>query len=324
MANDTKPERLEVVPVALFVYKRASELIRTLDGLRGNDIPLLVVYSDGPKSSEDAAAVGEVRKVIRRIDWCETRVFERPQNLGLGRSLRAGITEILEGYDRIIVFEDDIVCIPGTYKYLCDALHHFDTCDQVMSVAAWTYPSLRPGVPEHEGYFDGRFACWGWGTWKRAWQGMDVDAETLLKECRRQRKNVDRHGSDLAPSAEQELAKNTWAIRFTLLHILRGGLCFHPPYSLVQNIGFGPEASNTQNTSVWTNVAVSAPGAPVFSAPPRPVAETDGVAELWRKALGVPERRSLGMRLRVAKWRLQLQFQTAMKRHLHKNDKAGA
>ena len=59
-----------VVPVVLFVYKRTDVLSRTLESLRRDNIPRLIVFSDGAKNDGDAAGVQNVRQLIFGIDWC--------------------------------------------------------------------------------------------------------------------------------------------------------------------------------------------------------------------------------------------------------------
>ena len=80
------------------------------------------MFLDGPKSDMESAQVADVRILARSVDWCKTRLVERENNLGLGRSILAGMTEIFREFDRAIILEDDIVPIPGTYGYLCNAL----------------------------------------------------------------------------------------------------------------------------------------------------------------------------------------------------------
>ena len=87
------------IPVILFAYARPVHLGRTLACLRENRVPLLHVFSDGPKGGHDAAAVAEVRAMLRTIDRCECRVVERPANLGLGRNVLAGVSEVAEQHD---------------------------------------------------------------------------------------------------------------------------------------------------------------------------------------------------------------------------------
>jgi hypothetical protein len=238
------------IPVALFAYARPETLQRTLSSLRANQVPIIHAFSDGPRSSEQAAEVEIVRAMLRSIDWADVRITERTENLGLGRSIIAGVTELLRTYDSLIVFEDDLVCVPGTYHYLCAALEAYASRERVMSITGWTHPRITPARVQNLPYFDGRAECWVWGTWSRAWRGMDRDARTLMRECQERGIDVRKYGDDLPAMAEIELDRNIWAVRFLYWHILQRGLCLRPPWSMVDHIGFGDIATNATE-EIW-------------------------------------------------------------------------
>lgn len=239
--------RVKPIPVLLFVYKRRNALEQVLSGLRANGVPLLLVFSDGPKGLQDRNAVEDVRDAVRKIDWCKTEIVEREENLGLGVSVRAGVTEALSKYDRVIVFEDDVVATPGTYAYLCAALDRYADDDKVMSVAAWTPYELEKAHGNDAPFFSGRFFCWGWGTWRRAWNRMNCPALCTMWKCIASLRNPWRYGTDLPGQALREGRDHLWMVRFAMTHILHDGLCLMPPRSMVTNIGFESNATNTGN-----------------------------------------------------------------------------
>jgi hypothetical protein len=112
------------VPVVLFAYARPLHLARALACLRENGVPLIFAFADGAKGAADAVAVAESRALLHTVDWCEMRVVEREKNLGLGRNVLAGVTGVAAHYDAFIVWEDDLVCVPGTYGWMCAARRH--------------------------------------------------------------------------------------------------------------------------------------------------------------------------------------------------------
>jgi hypothetical protein len=278
------PEAMTQIPVLLFVYARPDHMRRTLESLRDNQVPLIYAYSDGPRTPDKAQAVGEVREMLRAVDWCEIVLSEREENLGLGRSILAGVKEALEKHEAVIVFEDDLVCVPGTYAYLCAALEHYKNEPSVMSVTGWTHPLVTPKDIDVLPYFDGRAECWVWGTWARAWRGMDQDAETMMRQCEANGIDVYRYGADLPVMAEMEQRKNIWAVRFLYWHILNRGLCLRPPWSLVEHIGWDALATNMASSGQWASEPLKA-CPPIPEEWPRPV-ENPECARLWRKSVG--------------------------------------
>lgn len=91
------------IPVVLFAYNRPQHVCRTLSCLQKNHVPLIYAFSDGPRSSADRPLVEEVRSVLRAVDWCEVKSVERSENLGLGRSILTGVTEIFQRHEAAVV-----------------------------------------------------------------------------------------------------------------------------------------------------------------------------------------------------------------------------
>jgi hypothetical protein len=247
-------------------------------------VPLIYAFSDGPGDPGKVPAVARVRQMLRAIDWCEVVLCEREINLGLGRSILTGVTEVLDEHEAAIIVEDDLVCVPGTYDYLGGALEQYRDDHRVMSVAGWTHPSVTPSDIADMPYFDGRAECWVWGTWTRAWQGMKEDAKTLRQKCQAKGIDIYRYGADLPAMAEIELERNIWAVRFLYWHILNRGLCLRPPWSMVKHIGFDAEATNAVSES-WLWNSPLEPSPPIPARWPAPV-EHPACPGLWQAAFG--------------------------------------
>ena len=207
-----------MIPVVLFVYCRVDMLEQTLAGLRANAVPKLIVYSDGPKTSMDAESVSKVRECISKIDWCDVEKHYSDTNKGLGKSILSGVSEVLSRYESCIVFEDDLVSVPGMYKWLCAALERYKDDKRVYSVTAWTNGAITPKNIGESPFFNGRADSLAWGTWRRAWHGMEE--ETALEKMSKAVANGHNpyfYGGDLPYTAKVEERRNLWAGRF----------CFH-------------------------------------------------------------------------------------------------
>ena len=278
----------ERIPVALFAYNRPEALGELLACLQRDRVPLIYAFSDGARNPAHAAGVAEVRTLLRTVSWCEVVLVERRTNLGLGKSLVLGVTEVLDKHDSVIVFEDDLVCVPGTYAYFCAALRHYRDAPAVMSLTGWTHPRITPKDVGENPYLDGRAECWSWATWRRAWTGMEAtDALTLIKECRAKEIWPRKYGDDLPKMAEVEHRQNIWAVRWLYWHIVRGGLCLRPPHSLVEHKGIDNLATNVgADNAGWQNPPLQ-PCPPIPSTWPPPV-EHPMCVKLWRKACKDP------------------------------------
>ena len=272
---------MQTIPIVLFAYARPDHLRRTLACLRDNRVPLIFAFSDGPRTPDKLAMVEQVRKILRGIDWCELVLREREENWGLGRSILAGVTEVLAEHESCLVFEDDLICVPGTYDYLCAALHNYREDHQVMSVTGWNHPRVTPTRVGNQPYFDGRAESLVWGTWARAWAGMnDRTAKDMMLAAEGHGVNRNTYGSDLPLMAETELSRNIWAVRLLYHHIVQDGLCLRPPWSLVEHIGFDTLATNATNADKWANPPLR-PCPPIPSVWPEPMEHSE-CASLWR------------------------------------------
>jgi hypothetical protein len=272
------------MPVVLFAYARPDLLERTLECLRKNGVPLIYAYSDGPRTPTVKNEVHSVRDILRAIDWCDVRLVERPSNLGLGISIRQGVTEVLQRHTGAIVFEDDLICARGTYQYLVSAMRHYENNPRVMSVTGWTHPRITPCHPRGSPYFDGRAECLVWGTWSRAWQEMRGDATSMMRAAQARGRDIYRYGADLPEMAAHERRRNIWAVSFLYSHILHGGLCLRPPYSLVDHIGFDSRATNSPDGRQWS-IGQLPQSAPVIDRWPSPVEHPD-CPLLWQQEFG--------------------------------------
>jgi hypothetical protein len=274
------------IPVALFCYDRPELLRRVLAGLQADRVPVLHVFSDAPASPERRESVEAVRAIIKSVDWCEVTLVERADNLGLGVSILAGVTSVLETAQAVIVFEDDLACVPGTYDYLCAALQQYRDKERVLSVTGWTHPDVTPPDVGAQPYFDGRAECWVWGTWARAWHGMNQQnaSDILHKICRR---GMDPYfyGADLVSMASEEKRRNIWAVRWLYWHQLKSGFCLRPPWSMVEHIGAGQEATNVKREDSWVQPGELREAPTIPDVWPEPVEHPD-CAALWRTQCG--------------------------------------
>ena len=245
-------------PVVVFAYARRDHLQRTIDSLRSSPEAAsteLHVYCDGPRSPRDSDKVAAVRDYVRSIDgFASVRHVFRDSNLGLARSIVAGVTELVGRHDRVIVVEDDLLLSPHFLRYMNDALECYRHDERVASVHAYCYPI---DAPLADTFFLRGADCWGWATWARAWRHFNGDGRLLLDQLRARRltRAFDLDGSHgfTAMLEDQVAGRNdSWAIRWHASCFLADMLTLYPGRSLVENIGNDASGTHCADTDSFS------------------------------------------------------------------------
>ena len=247
---------MTLTPIALFVYKRPHHTRKALESLMANaefsDSPLYV-FCDGAKRKKDIPLVQATRELIRSYELDNATIIEREENMGLANSIITGVTELCNKYGRVIVVEDDLYLSPYFLKYMNTALDTYEEYDEVMHISGYMFPA-RGQLPDT--FFYRATSCWGWGTWKRAWDKFEPDVHTLLAgfKNRKKRREFDIQGSMkyYRMLILQAIGmSDSWAIRWYASVFLNNGLCLHPGRSMVNNIGHDDSGVHSDCTNVY-------------------------------------------------------------------------
>jgi hypothetical protein len=226
------------------------ESLRLNAGTQGSPIH---VFCDGARSPADAAEVARTRKIVRELAPEGAEVVERDANLGLARSIIAGVSMLADRYGRVVVLEDDLVLSPLALEYFNAALERYRDEQRVMHVSGYMYP-VKATLPES--FFYREATCWGWATWARAWKYFEPDGKKIRAfiEERNLRREFDAQGSmSFFKMLEQQIGGqiDSWAIRWYGSMRMRDGLALHPGHSLVQNKGYDGSGEHSIRSDVF-------------------------------------------------------------------------
>lgn len=232
---------MKYAPIALFTYSRADHTRDAVESLLNNKEAAesdLYIFSDGPKTEAKREAVEENRKYIHSITGFKSiHIVEREKNWGLANSLIAGITDVINQYGRVIVVEDDLVLSPYFLKFMNEALEKYADDDRVGTISAYL-PPLKEKLPDT--FFLMYFKCWGWATWKRAWELLEKDPKPLLRGLRFRKKKFD-VGGGVGNYGNLYCQKvglvDSWYVRYYASLFLKGKLSLYPGHSLASNSG---------------------------------------------------------------------------------------
>jgi len=232
-----------LAPIALFVYNRPEHTRRTISYLQKNQLAeetRLFIFSDGPKTDADKAKVEEVRQMAKEVTGFKSvKVITRKENLGLANSIISGVTKLVNEYDKVIVFEDDLLSSPYTLQYFNEALTRYANEDKVMHIGAYMYDLKDKDLPET--FFYRAASSWGWATWARAWKHFEPDIDKLTEQFSKPgilKFSIEGTMNFWKQMREFKAGKNnSWAIRWYASIFLQDGLTLNPAQSLINNIG---------------------------------------------------------------------------------------
>ncbi len=246
-----------LAPIALFVYNRPDHARRTISYLKKNllaEDSRLFVFSDGAKTPDDQAKVNEVRTLIKQTDGFKSvRIIESKLNQGLANAIIAGVSQLVQEYGKVIVFEDDLLSSPFTLSYFNDALRRYMHQEKVMHIGAYMYPLPDKNLPQT--FFYRAATSWGWATWGRAWKNFNPDIDDLTGQFSKQQiKQFSIEGTMNFWKQMQEFKagkNNSWAIRWYASVFLAGGLTLNPSKSFIHNIGHDGSGVHSNKEDIY-------------------------------------------------------------------------
>ena len=238
----------QLAPIVIFAFNRPMALTRMIESLKKNDLfndSDIFVYVDGARNPQEQKKVNQVIDIAKSLT---TNVFASNENKGLGPSVIHGISEIINRYGKIIVLEDDLILMPGFLTYMNQALNRYESDERIFSVCGYGLRINRPKEYKGDVYLNNRSSSWGWGTWKDRWNSVDWDVKDWdqLTRNHTMQRAFNKGGSDMYGMLKDymEGRNKSWAIRFCYSQFKNKMYSVHPFHSLVDNEGFGLEATN--------------------------------------------------------------------------------
>jgi hypothetical protein len=239
-------------PVALHIFNRPDHTVRVLDVLREVKPRLLIVHADGPRPH----VVGEVEKcqqvraLIDTIDWdCEVIRNFSTSNLGSFTRNSTGLNFTFRRVEEAIILEDDCLPHPSFFQF-CEELLELYRHDSRISVIGG-FSNLKRRDANYS-YFFSRYAMtWGWATWRRTWNLVDLAMRSWpdLKESGLNgiipERWIRREWLKLFNAIYDGKMRNAWDYQLQLASWTNNMLSVVPNVSLIQNIGYGLDATHT-------------------------------------------------------------------------------
>ena len=191
------------------------------------------------------------RAIIDGVDWpCEVLRNFAETNMGCGKRVASGLDWAFRLVDEAIILEDDCLPDPSFFRYCAELLERYRADERIMMISGDNFQNGASRTPDSY-YFSQFPRCWGWATWRRAWQLYDF---TMPEWPQR------REMRWLKPFARNSALErywaqcfddvmsgkiDTWDYQWMYCVFAHRGLSIVPNVNLVTNIGFSNTATHT-------------------------------------------------------------------------------
>jgi hypothetical protein len=243
-------------PVAFFIFNRPETTARVFEVIRQAKPPVLFVVADGARVGRN----GEIekctatREIVDRVDWdCEVKTNYSDVNLGAGKRVSSGLDWVFQEVEEAIILEDDCLPHPTFFQFCEELLEYYRHDTRIMSIAGTNFQRGRK-YSDASYYFSHHIHNWGWASWRRAWKYYDFnmtkwpqirDAK-LLNSVLENKDSVIYWTSIFDRMYKGQLAVDTWDYQWMLTCLSQNNLSILPEVNLISNIGFGVDATHTQ------------------------------------------------------------------------------
>ena len=250
-------KRRDYAPIVIFGFNRLEPLKACVEALLANSEAKdtdLFVFVDGPREGnpDEAKKVAKVRDYAASITgFLSLHTYFSDVNKKLGPSIIAGVSKVLDQYERAIVMEDDLVCGKNYLSFMNQCLDYYENKENVFSVCGYSNAVKTPANYPYDAYFCPRSASTGWATWRDRWQSVDWQLDDWTAVKRNARAFNHWGGSDCYSMLRgwKEGINQSWAIRFCYSQFVQNRLSVFPTTSHILNIGFNGEGTNCKKWS---------------------------------------------------------------------------
>jgi hypothetical protein len=244
--------------VLFLVFNRPDPTRRVFDAIRAARPARLYVAADGPRADRagEAERCAEVRAMATAVDWpCEVLTLFRDANLGCKRGVAEGIDWFFAHEAEGIILEDDVLPHPSFFAYCATLLERYRELPEISMISGCNLIGDRHGA-ETSYVFSRYLHVWGWASWRRAWLAYDVELRGWPSTAASAKLNAVLGGRTAAIDHWTEIFNrmargevDTWDYQWVFASWMHDMKAIIPAVTLVENIGFGKEATHTTGTA---------------------------------------------------------------------------
>jgi hypothetical protein len=242
--------------VLLLVFNRPDTTKKVLGQIRKVKPKRLYVGCDAARATKigEDQVVGEVRSIIQEmVDWeCELHTLYQKQNLGCKMAVSGALSWFFEQEEMGIILEDD--CLPDLsfFSYCEELLLRFKDDESIFMISGNNFQRGNK-VTSYSYYYSWLTHIWGWASWRRSWQKVDLEMKNWEEFKRNGGVSQIYPNRTYAKAWERTFERylagkyNTWDYPLLFASWWHRQLTVLPEVNLVSNIGFGGVNTHTSN-----------------------------------------------------------------------------
>ena len=240
------------IPILFVIFNRPNIASKAFEQIRKIQPFRLYIACDGARDNHE----GEIdlvnatrRTIMSEIDWpCEVQTLFQDSNLGCGRGVYTAIDWFFKHNEYGIILEDDCVANVSFFQFMQEMLVQYKDDQRIGMVAGTNLIDLKDYPYSY--LFSKYKSCWGWGTWRRAWQLMDMQMSWMKVDKQSVLANAGYLGRDISGwrykiQCIQKGYVSAWDWQWYFSLAAQNQLCIYPINNLVSNIGTDDSATHT-------------------------------------------------------------------------------
>lgn len=250
------------IPILLINFNRPNLTKNIIQTIRNYSPSKFYFAVDGPRENKpsDIEKIANVQSLIKYIDWdCEVLTRFSSTNLGCRNAVSSSISWFFEKEEMGIILEDDIVPDPSFFLFCEELLYKYKDNEKIGMISANNF-SFGKNEINKSYYFSIYSHIWGWASWRRSWQGYDVDMkdyisfkENKILESILEDKDEILFWYNMFDNVALK-GFNTWDYQWVYHNMKNNRLNIMPSVNLIENLGFGQDASHTHEAGVYKNL----------------------------------------------------------------------
>ena len=170
-------------------------------------------------------------------------------NLGCYRGVTTAIDWFFGEVEAGLILEDDLLPHPEIVKFCNESLKKFENYHEISSISCYRATPYNNLSGNYE--YSSLPSSWGWATWRDRWKTFDHDAQINILDYKYK---LLMHGGITGfrrwMRTIQQIREgkiDTWAYRWMFTNWMNSKMNVVAPINLIENIGFGDDATHTKN-----------------------------------------------------------------------------